>query len=69
MSPKTDLLILSSILKKYIYDILYNYDDDDDDEDDVVVSKKHLSRPTTGRYDVKYHIAQKKILKFSFSVA
>ncbi len=47
-------------------DILYNYNDDD--EDDVVVSKKYLSRPTTGRYDVKYHIA-KKILKFNFSVA
>ncbi len=38
-------------------DILYNYDDDD--EDDVVVSKKYLSRPTAGRYDVKYHIAKK----------
>ncbi len=36
-------------------DILYNYDE----VDDIVVSKKHLSRPKTGRYDVKYHIAKK----------
>ncbi len=48
-------------------DILYNNESDDDDKIVTVVDRLNYSRPTTGKYDVKYHIA-KKIIKFNFTV-
>jgi hypothetical protein len=48
-------------------DILYN-NESDDDEIVTVADRSNYSRPTTGKYNVKYHIA-KKITKFNFTVA
>ncbi len=48
-------------------DILYN-NESDDGEIVTVVDRSNYNRPTTGKYNVKYHIA-KKILKFDFTIA
>ena len=49
-------------------DILYNNESDDDGEIVTVADRSNYSRPTTERYNAKYHIA-KKIMKFNFTVA
>jgi hypothetical protein len=48
-------------------DILYN-NESDDGEIVTVADRSNYRRPTTGKYNAKYHIA-KKILKFAFTVA
>ncbi len=40
-------------------DILYNNESGDDDEIVTVVDRSNYSRPTTERYNAKYHIAKK----------
>ncbi len=40
-------------------DILYNIESDDDGEIVTVADRSNYSRPTTKRYNAKYHIAKK----------
>ncbi len=48
-------------------DILYN-NESDESEIVTVADRSNYRRPTTGKYNAKYHIA-KKILKFDFTIA
>ncbi len=64
-----NIAITNDMIDKSVgYDILYNNESDDDDKIVTVVDRSNYRRPTTGKYNVKYHIA-KKIMKFNFTVA
>jgi len=61
-----NIAITNDMIDKSVgYDILYN--NESDDEIVTVADRSNYHRPTTGKYNVKYHIA-KKIMKFAFTV-
>ncbi len=64
------ITISNNMIDKYVGysedDILYN-NESDDGEIITVVDRSNYRRPTTGKYNVKYHIA-KKIMKFNFTI-